>query len=128
MVVVNISESKLKSMARAKAKRAGYPIALLLAIPHQGAVIGVERIHDMSRTNKGREMYPILARTVVWFADTNYRHGKTTKGIHLEFWTDYTFIGKTRSELNVNQALMAAKKKAYVIAGRIATAGYKFKE
>lgn len=127
-----LTEMQLKAQARAKAKRAGHKPELILTIPDRGAVILVTKITDMGTTiglKKGNlKTYPILARILVYFADKNWRNGKLLKGYHIEFWTDYTIVGKDKSALSYTKAIAAAKKKAYVIAGRIAQSGYKFKE
>lgn len=128
MVAIYLTETQLKRMAVAKEKKRGVKPSLILTVPHQGAVIIVTKETDTATTIKGsKRFYPILAQVWVFFADRKYRNGKYLKGYHLEHWDDYAFTGKTRSSVEINAALTKAKKKAYVLAGKIAHAGYKFK-
>jgi len=127
-----LTETQLKAQARAKANKMGHKPELIIAIPERGAVIFVTKVTDMATTiglAKGNlKAYPILARILVYFAERNWKRGKPAKGYGIDFWTDYTIVGKNRNAASYSKAIAAAKKKAYVVARRVALAGYRFKE
>ena len=126
MVVTTLTDTELRKLAVAKEKKRGYKTHLILPVAHQGAVITVTEMHD-SGVIRGNKTVPILAQIWVYFADTNWKNGKTQPGHHIEFWDDEIFTGAGKTPAEYTKAIESAKKKAYEIAHKIAVHGYKYK-
>jgi hypothetical protein len=126
MVVTTLTDAQLRKLAENKEKKRGYKVHLILPVAHQGAVITVTEIHDAG-ISRGNKIVPILAQVWVFFADTNFKNGKTVPGYHIEGWDDYPILGTAKTPAEYAKAVSQAKVLAYDVAQKIAQQGYHYK-